>query len=524
MKLHYILIAIISIIVVSCVSIYFGYNPESESEADSYSVKEGYVDPSLYSGTVKNLAVNGKPDANNFLVLNTNGYPLVVSDSKGAQFWQQAQIPPGYELDPAGQPKLIGPETTNMNAYIQSNPTLVKAVPSNGVPDAGYFIILNADGSKSANEIPIPPGYTLASNGHPVVMTNAEAQQAALLGTIGKPGSASKIIPSTGLDAGYYNIKNADGTKSKYEAPIPEGYKVDATGNLAQMTKKELYRQWDISKNNDTSWNATPDKNSADHYNLQNVNVQYHMDTPTDDTGSESKGTWVKGPTGALIYVPWSDTDGSITYNQPGTYPYGASSYVPSYEDSVYLSKLTNEYSTAPITDSIKNAGGFCNAYANDKDALEQRCNAIDPDTCASTQCCVLLGGAKCVAGNAGGPQYKSNYSDVKVLNKDFYYYQGKCYGNCDEDSNWFTDTLMPLVKDEYSDVKGEFEQVLNTLFHRNRNQTQTTTAAPDSSYSWSTVTVAPTTTAVPATVAPTTTTTFVPTTTTFVPTTTPQP
>ena len=173
MKLHYILIAIISIIVISCVSVYFGYNPEYESD----SVKEGYVDPSLYSSSVKNLAVNGKPDTNYFLVLNTNGYPLVVSDAKGAQFWQQAQIPPGYELDAAGQPKQIGPENTNINAYISANPTLVKSAPSNGVPDGGYFIILNSDGSKSANEIPIPSGYTLDPNGQPVVMTNAEAQQ-----------------------------------------------------------------------------------------------------------------------------------------------------------------------------------------------------------------------------------------------------------------------------------------------------------------------------------------------------------
>jgi len=48
----------------------------------------------------------------------------------------------------------------------------------------------------------------------------------------------------------------------------------------------------------------------------------------------------------------------------------------------------------------------------------------------------VLLGGQKCVAGNENGPTMKANYSDFLVLNKDFYYYQGKCYGNCPNTGN----------------------------------------------------------------------------------------
>jgi hypothetical protein len=42
-----------------------------------------------------------------------------------------------------------------------------------------------------------------------------------------------------------------------------------------------------------------------------------------------------------------------------------------------------------------------------------------------------LFGGAKCVAGNDRGPSIQSNYSDFLVKNRDYYYYKGKCYGNC---------------------------------------------------------------------------------------------
>ncbi len=63
---------------------------------------------------------------------------------------------------------------------------------------------------------------------------------------------------------------------------------------------------------------------------------------------------------------------------------------------------------------------------------LEMKCNSLDTETCSTTSCCVLLGGQKCVSGNLEGPTMKSNYSDIFIVNKDVYYYQGECYGNCD--------------------------------------------------------------------------------------------
>jgi hypothetical protein len=92
--------------------------------------------------------------------------------------------------------------------------------------------------------------------------------------------------------------------------------------------------------------------------------------------------------------------------------------------------------------------GGFCKQLGTDVNAVEQKCNTMDPDVCASTECCALLGGSKCVAGNVNGPLVASNYSDFTIQNRDFYYFQGKCYGNCYQ--NGASSMYKPLAKSQF--------------------------------------------------------------------------
>ena len=166
-------------------------------------------------------------------------------------------------------------------------------------------------------------------------------------------------------------------------------------------------------------------------YKTNNYDVEYH--DPPEKNDAVSKGTWVKDPSGNLVFVPWNDNLGNnTTYYTSGAYPYGASTYVPNYEDSVYLSKTTGQSTllkVAPISASL----GICNQGTgiDNKAKMEQSCNALTSDVCASTTCCTLLGGSKCVSGDSQGPYMKANYSDPFVKNKDYYYYSGKCYGNC---------------------------------------------------------------------------------------------
>lgn len=168
-------------------------------------------------------------------------------------------------------------------------------------------------------------------------------------------------------------------------------------------------------------------------YNSDNFDLTYHADptttTPTDENTAGPGKMWVKDKSGNLIALPYGDVSNSTLYYQAGSYPYGPSSYVPNYEESVYLSKLTNEPTTKTISDFPFQKAGFCEETSLIE--KEKKCNSLDKNVCASTECCVLLGGEKCVAGNEYGPTNKANYSDFLVKNRDFYYYKGKCHGNC---------------------------------------------------------------------------------------------
>ena len=118
-------------------------------------------------------------------------------------------------------------------------------------------------------------------------------------------------------------------------------------------------------------------------------------------------------------------------FREPGSFRDYGKTYVPSHEDSVFYSEITGLPEFAAVKGTPEQLGGFCNQLGNDQEALEQKCNSLSTDVCASTDCCVMLGGSKCVAGNGHGPTTPSNYSDFTIQNRDFYYFKGKCYGNC---------------------------------------------------------------------------------------------
>jgi len=116
-------------------------------------------------------------------------------------------------------------------------------------------------------------------------------------------------------------------------------------------------------------------------------------------------------------------------YYEPGTYMYNGTGYEPPY------SRLMLTTSAYMQPEEIKNApyqlGGFCKEDKYLSAEMNKKCNQLPQNICASTECCVLLGGQECVAGNEYGPTAKVIYSDFLLKNKDYYYYQGKCYGNC---------------------------------------------------------------------------------------------
>lgn len=177
----------------------------------------------------------------------------------------------------------------------------------------------------------------------------------------------------------------------------------------------------------------TPPSDQSLKYSAINYDVSYHTDSSGTnyESSSDSQSTWI-AKDGKLQQIPYYDNSGNHLYYEPGAYRFGPSGYVPTYAESVYLSRLTKESATARYN-STTAARGFCQEYKDYPDKLEEMCRATPTESCGSTSCCALLGGSRCTYGDANGPKIKSIYSDKMIANKDFYYHQGKCYGNCNQ-------------------------------------------------------------------------------------------
>lgn len=173
---------------------------------------------------------------------------------------------------------------------------------------------------------------------------------------------------------------------------------------------------------------------SNSNYNSDNYDMTYHAD-PTKQTQQDSSTAgvgkmWID-ISGSLVAVPYSDISNTTLYHSSGSYTFNPPAYVPNYEESVFLSKLTNEPTTSYTHNLATNQNGFCASTQTSTIERDKNCNSLDKNVCASTDCCILLGGEKCIAGNQNGPTNKTHYSDITIQNRDYYYYKGDCFGNC---------------------------------------------------------------------------------------------
>jgi len=227
---------------------------------------------------------------------------------------------------------------------------------------------------------------------------------------------------------GHYII-NSGG--SYYKKLIPNGYEIDSKNPIETEYRKlpEAGKHTPLKYNP----NYTPEKYSMTDisYNARDTDRVYRDPTAGKTDDPNLGKYWMFDDEGKLIEVNTESNKSPILYYVPGAYKFGASNYVPNYEDSVYLSRTTRESQLTPVINTASQLGGFCTQFAGNTTKIEEKCAAQDLNACASTNCCVLLGGQKCVAGSENGPKNVANYTDYNLMNRDFYYYQGKCYGNC---------------------------------------------------------------------------------------------
>lgn len=327
-----------------------------------------------------------------------------------------AKIPYGYVVDPNDPTfKKIIPATDS--SFYKAKPV---PIPANGIPD-GYYKI--SDGFMGI----LPPDM--------------------------KPDILSVNVDGTFIFKNGY-INEEDFYKRRF--PVPRDL-LDKDGKIINLpagtylnddrTTVSLLPYGQVAKGvSDPGYKKNPyllKSTSKFDYTIKsysdvkdNYDVEYHesADKLIRDSGMLTDISYgaitVLNPSGEYVVIPRSSIEGDITYLKPGSFKYQPSNYVPNYEDSVFLSRTTYLPTVSYYTPTdIKK--GFCQFYKDNKPKLEENCNQLKPDSCAISSCCVLLGGSKCVSGNENGPYERSNYSDLFVRNKDFYYYKGKCYGNC---------------------------------------------------------------------------------------------
>ena len=225
--------------------------------------------------------------------------------------------------------------------------------------------------------------------------------------------------------------------------PVPYGYRANPqqTGYYANSIAKLI----DTSNNTIQSpfirQSANTDPTTS--YNPNpSISPQYNTTTDSPPTLPPGKMYFPNGD-GTVSIVDIDLYDQSTQYYETATYDSGPRNFLPNYEESTYISKLGSQnvqdlsnkdpiyLAGAPLANTSASYTDIGTLYANDPAKLEATCNKMDPLFCASSNSCLLLGGQKCVSGNKNGPIMKSNYSDYLIINRDYYYYKGKCYGMC---------------------------------------------------------------------------------------------
>jgi len=366
-----------------------------------YEIKEGFDTVPIKFDTSGNLLKGYYQTSSSTMALVPYGYIVSPSDRTkiipNSQTSTQTQANSLYQ----GSRKWTSTDILPDSYYIQAADGTLGQLPPNMMPDV-KSIDVNTSTVPRKLIVQYNVGYVNKDTYYNRVFTHL-----------------NPISPPLPKGIYYFDARHATVAFLPY-GKIPDasnGYGYVKDPNLISPTGKfeaDKRQYSDISNNYDVTFHG-------------DINTVLQNDTSTDLSFGQVR---VIDQTGNVVILPSAPVQSPITYYQPGSFPFGASTYIPKYEDSVYLSRLTQLSTTAKYVSSNKPAGK-CEQNKDFPDKQEEYCRTLNTSTCASTSCCVLLGGEKCVAGNEKGPLFKANYGDFLLRNKDQYFFKGKCYGNC---------------------------------------------------------------------------------------------
>ena len=354
-KISYI-IFLLSVILV-CLYVYFTFRKSNRKHTESMvtlglDLTEAIDIPgATYPGPVANNTTIG---INGYGIEPPQGYFTV--DVGDGVLKMTPGIPIGYMVNPADKTKLI---------VDPKNETVINEI-------AAYQTKTDMELKQGPyEEIPLKPGEKLTessllpkdSSGNPIYYRIAPFNDAQ--GNVVLNRYVMKKVPN----------------------PVPTGYIIDSKDYLIFNPDVTEYAFSILNSEYTTKVGNMPER-KTEQVNNDDLGKYYTFD---------ANGQLVREENTDASFSP-------ILYYVPGAYKYGSSNYVPNYEDSVYLSRTTRLPQPAPVFNTASMLGGFCAQSKDNKFAIEEKCGALDLNTCASTSCCTLIGGQKCVGGNENGP------------------------------------------------------------------------------------------------------------------------
>lgn len=269
-----------------------------------------------------------------------NGYYQIDND-------RMAMLPYGFKIDPNNPQKIIPVTETNISML---KPKQNIPIPKQGdkMPD-GYYLL-----SDSSLAI-LPPN--MLPNLHKINFTEDTA----------------KILYQ--YDIGYISETQYYEKKFKpdiFPKELPDGvYYTDADKTFVSFLK------FDQVADKEKGYGYTKKKEDIKYREIEdNYNVQFHDDAETVKKQNDLKmgEVMVKDQNGNMIVLPKAEAQGSVTFYQPGEFPFGASTYVPNYEDSIYLSSVGYRTMLGNTITSSTNCGAICKAYNEFKIQMDLQC------------------------------------------------------------------------------------------------------------------------------------------------------
>jgi hypothetical protein len=304
----------------------------------------------------------------------TKGY-YQVTNSK------MAKIPYGFGIDPTDPKKIIPITKIGINMLI---PRYNASIPTNGekMPDRFYLTKYCVDTQSTT-----PTSTTPASTTTPESTTtksNCSMYDMSLsilppnmspnLVKIDISGNPERILyyydPGYISETQYY--ENIYSISSDISSLPKELYYTDKSRNSVSFLKygqiQDPSNGYGAIRNpNLDLYKEKLNYQESGYSKIQNeFSVQFHDDIETikkqnnlyDLNFGEVR---VKDQNGNIVVLPRTNAQETVTYYAPGEFPFGASTYVPNYEDSVYLSSVGNRTPFGEV--KLANCNGACKAY-----------------------------------------------------------------------------------------------------------------------------------------------------------------